>query len=191
MTHLKPHLCRMCPSLPLLSMVNIASLLPSRLLCLSLPRWQECWLPICSTNRQISTASFPWLGINLCLCLAQLLILAQFLGNLLFGCIKHAALSKLAGAELLKTGGVISGGIAREEEETVLWNWGEPGCCWPLLQKCFLWVSRISNATFKKLRDVCEINWKAVWYEYTGLHSNRSLWCALRKLLRVLVFEVV
>lgn len=35
----------------------------------------------------------------MCLCLAQLWILAQFLGNLFSGYLKHITLSKLAGVE--------------------------------------------------------------------------------------------
>lgn len=43
---------------------------------------------------------------------------------------------------------VISGAIARGRERPCCGTGREPDCCLPLLQKCLLWVKRVSNAKF-------------------------------------------
>lgn len=82
-------------------MIHGYLLLPfQNLLCLSLlPQVSGVLIAHLQYKQTNQHCILSWLGINLCLCLAQLLILAQFLGNLFSGCIRHTALSGLAGAE--------------------------------------------------------------------------------------------
>lgn len=76
MTNVKRHLCRMCPVFifPTISIIHSYPLPPS------FPSQGSGVLITHLQHKQTDKYCIhPWLGINLCLSLAQLLILSQFL----------------------------------------------------------------------------------------------------------------